>query len=56
MRRSILYVSDILRWADAFYVRMGRWPRRDDGKIEGMLGLTWCAVDQALRKGLRGLP
>jgi hypothetical protein len=55
MRRPVLYTSDILRWADDFHTRAGRWPRLDDGKIVGALGLTWNAVDQALRKGHRGL-
>jgi hypothetical protein len=57
VRRPVLYVSDILRWADAFRQRVGRWPRyRERGKIPGTLGLTWTAVDMALRKGWRGLP
>lgn len=56
MRRPVIYISDILAWADAFYARVGRYPRRDDGRIAGQLGLTWSAVNQALQKGNRGLP
>jgi hypothetical protein len=56
MRRPVLHISDILAYADEFHAHVGRWPRNDDGKITGQLGFTWCAVDQALRKGNRGLP
>jgi hypothetical protein len=56
MHRPPLSISEILTWADAFREQIGRWPRRDDGKVVGMLGLTWCAADQALRKGHRTLP
>jgi hypothetical protein len=56
MRRPVLYIADILSWADAFYARVGRWPVLSDGKIVGQLGLTWLAVSMALRKGNRGLP
>jgi hypothetical protein len=40
MRRPHLYVGDILRWADEFNRRRGRWPCRDDGPVEGALDLT----------------
>jgi hypothetical protein len=56
MHRPVLYFSDIFRWIDEFQKRMKRWPRRDDGLIQGSLGVTWTAVDLALKKGLRGLP
>ncbi len=56
MRRPVLYISDILRWCDAFRDRVGRYPTREDGKIPGQLGLTWNAVHVALRVGGRGLP
>jgi hypothetical protein len=46
----------MLACADAFRRRVGRLPRRDDGKAVGLAGLTRGAVDQALRKGHRGLP
>ena len=54
-RRPVIYLSNILAWADAFREGRGRWPRSTDGIIEGGPGLTWCAVDQALFKGHRGL-
>jgi hypothetical protein len=56
MYRPVLYHSQILRWVDEFHKRMRRWPRRDDGLIQGSLGETWTAIDQALTKGHRGLP
>src|SRR6516225_11158814 len=56
MRRPVIYISQILRWADNFHQRIGRWPCDKDGPILGQLGLTWCAVNQALIKGHRGLP
>ncbi len=55
MRRPVIYISDILAWADAFHKRFGRWPCRDDRYVPGHPELTWCAVDQALQKGHRGL-
>jgi hypothetical protein len=54
-RRPVIYVSQILAWADAFKERSGRWPLNTDGVAEGGPNMTWCAVDQALIKGHRGL-
>lgn len=56
MWRPIIYIGQILEWADAHKKLAGRWPRRDDGKVVGGPGLTWNAVDLALSKGNRGLP
>jgi hypothetical protein len=55
MRRPVLYTRDILRWADAFRARNDRFPNRNDGPVDSVLDLTWCAIDQALKKGNRGL-
>jgi hypothetical protein len=55
MRRPVIHISEILSWADAFRKKHGRWPRRDDGAVAGVVDLTWCGVDQALIKGHRGL-
>lgn len=49
-------VSQILAWMDEFHERTGTWPTRASGRISGSLGETWLRVDQALRKGYRGLP
>jgi hypothetical protein len=50
-----LTVAQVLEWADEHHQRTGRWPATAAGPIGGT-GETWCAVDQALRKGTRGLP
>jgi hypothetical protein len=55
MRRPALYHGDILRWADEFHQRHGRWPHRDDGPVEGTLDLTWRRIDSALKLGNRCL-
>jgi hypothetical protein len=54
--RPKLTRAAILRWADAYRVRMGRWPTRRAGLIPERPGLTWLAVDQSLRLGHHGLP
>lgn len=54
-RRTVIYTNQILAWADAFKERHGRWPLNTDGAAEGSPNMTWCAVDQALVKGHRGL-
>lgn len=56
MRRPPLDIPDILRWADAFHARRGRWPDRDDGPLPDALDLTWRQIDSALKLGNRGLP
>jgi hypothetical protein len=57
-RRSRLQITaaQILAWADAHHRRTGRWPIAASGAVTaGPLGLTWRALDNALRLGLRGL-
>jgi hypothetical protein len=44
-----------LAWADVFHRRTGEWPTRDSGVIPECPGETWLTVDDALRKGRRGL-
>lgn len=53
--RPILYVSEILEWADAYYALHGVWPSPHSGLIPGPYWDTWKAVEMALVKGLRGL-
>ena len=45
----------ILAWADAYFAEHGRWPKDDSGRIAGTQE-TWRSVDNALRRGRRGLP
>jgi hypothetical protein len=53
--RRELTAEQILTWADLFKAQNGRWPRWDDGTV-GLFDLSWAQVNQALRKGYRGLP
>ena len=46
----------ILGWADRFRRRQARWPTTRSGPVEGVDGVTWAAVDNALRGGHYGLP
>jgi hypothetical protein len=50
-----LYISQILKWADAYFARMRRWPTRKSGHIPETLNDTWMKIDQALLVGQRGL-
>jgi hypothetical protein len=50
-----LSVGQILAWAEAHRRRTGRWPTYDSGAIPDSGGETWCAVNEALRRGRRGL-
>jgi hypothetical protein len=51
-----LSIPQILAWADAYHQRYGRWPSAAAGVIPKTKGLTWRAVNLALRQGHRGLP
>ncbi|HEV3003653.1 MAG TPA: hypothetical protein VGX78_04300 [Pirellulales bacterium] len=51
-----LSLGQILRFADRHHRRHGRWPTQRSGAIDDLPGLTWLAVEQALREGHRGLP
>ncbi|HEY7425547.1 MAG TPA: hypothetical protein VH682_15050 [Gemmataceae bacterium] len=53
--RPLLYVEQILAWADEHHQRTGRWPNRDSGPIAGTLNETWGNVNAALHRGGRGL-
>jgi hypothetical protein len=55
MRRSEFSIQAILKWADTYYKRTGRWPTMYSGSIPGVPDATWRRVDNALRLGLRGL-
>jgi hypothetical protein len=50
-----LRIEEILTWADAHRARHGVWPSSLSGEIPEC-GQTWETMDQALRKGFRGLP
>jgi hypothetical protein len=50
-----LSVAKILRWARAHFQKTDSWPNSKSGPIEGSGGETWRGVDEALRRGARGL-
>jgi hypothetical protein len=51
-----LTVAQILRWADAHHRRAGKWPWSDSGPVAEATGESWQAINNALHRGLRGLP
>ena len=55
-RRVPLTVEQILAWADAHRARTSRWPGAGTGGVAGVPGQSWAAINEALRRGLRGLP
>jgi hypothetical protein len=56
MRRSILHIADILKWADAHRRRTGRFPQVSSGVVvDAPEKENWRNLDNALRLGLRGL-
>jgi hypothetical protein len=54
--RPRLTVVQILRWADEYHRKTGRWPNLNSGPVAGLGTLTWRAVNKDLSRGLRGLP
>jgi hypothetical protein len=47
--------AQILAWAEAHHRRTGSWPTSKSGPIPRTAGETWRGVDDALRRGGRGL-
>jgi pyrroloquinoline quinone (PQQ) biosynthesis protein C len=55
--RPELTERQVLKWADAYFARNGRWPCVKSGSIPGVAyGESWTAIDSAMRVGLRGFP
>jgi hypothetical protein len=50
-----LRVPQILSWAEGYHRRTGEWPSLQSGPIKESPAETWCAVNMALRVGVRGL-
>jgi pyrroloquinoline quinone (PQQ) biosynthesis protein C len=48
--------QQILVWADEHYARTGEWPKMTSGVISAYPGETWMTIQDALQRGLRGLP
>jgi hypothetical protein len=55
MRRPPLTIAQILKWADEFRKREGKWPLLSSGQIPGT-DEVWCNIDHALLNGFRTLP
>lgn len=55
-QRPELTEKQILRWADEYFAKHKKWPRTSSGTVEGTSGENWSAINQALGKGVRGLP
>jgi hypothetical protein len=55
VRRPLLSIRKILRWADAHKKRTGRWPREASCSISEAPGETWGRVQAALVQGKRGM-
>jgi hypothetical protein len=53
--RGPLTRERILAWADAHHAATGKWPTHTSGRIRGVDGENWRAIDYALLKGRRGL-
>ena len=54
--RPLLTEAQILAWADAHYVRTGRWPSIRSGPVEEAPGEDWGGLDYSLAHGGRALP
>jgi hypothetical protein len=54
-RPSPLSTTQILAWADAYYVRTGKWPNTNSGRVPGLEGEKWKTIDSALRLPCRGI-
>jgi hypothetical protein len=52
---SVLTEEQILKWADAHREATGRWPMTTSGRLIGIDGESWSAINQAMREGRRGL-
>jgi hypothetical protein len=55
-RKTPLTTTQILAWADHHYEQTGKYPHADSGPVLAEPAENWCAVNQALAAGVRGLP
>ena len=52
----LLTPEQVRAWVRRHHAATGRWPMDTSGPVAGVAGETWGAVENALRKGRRGLP
>jgi hypothetical protein len=53
---SFLTIQQILKWADKHHKRTGKWPSVHAGRVGAAPDETWFVINDALRRGSRGLP
>lgn len=53
--QSEITIETILAWADAHHEATGDWPSVASGRVRGVKGESWAALDYDLRMGRRGL-
>jgi hypothetical protein len=51
-----LTIMQILKWADAHHQKTGQWPNQKSGEVQGAPGEKWVNINDALSRGIRGLP
>jgi hypothetical protein len=51
-----LSAAQIIAWAKEYLARTGKWPKHSSGPVADSQGETWCGINNALRRGDRGLP
>ena len=49
-----LSLLQVVKWAQEFHAKRGKWPSREDGPIFDT-GETWAGIDAVLRRGSRGI-
>ena len=54
-RKPCMSIEVIAIWLEGHLSRHGKYPSANSEVIDGV-GLTWLAVDKALKNGYRGLP
>lgn len=55
-KKPDLTAAQILEWADAHFLRMGKWPTTESGTVPDDPDENWASINANLRLGLRGLP
>lgn len=51
----VLTVKQILKWADDFHARHGKWPMINSGPVDASPKDNWKGINASLRDGKRGL-
>jgi hypothetical protein len=55
LKPARLALHRILAWADAHHRRTGAWPTARIGRVADVPGENWGTINEALRRGTRGL-